>query len=337
MAGNLSLSRLERVYMAVQGAGSTDDFQTAASLGNNNYVRHIKAGLTNEIATLIRRDKTGARTRTLGVRGRGYGKWSYEGSLAPSGVNGTTADFDPLMQSVFGQAAASANGGLQYSFTDLPILAFTYASFRQPSTLQQRIAYGCVTQMVTFNIGQDIAEFTAEGEARFVLNSDYTPTSEEAGLGSVSYTEPSAPVSHGGIIAGFTGSISIGGNDIARIRTAQVKIDAGNFVIKDTFGHYIPDDTEGDVRIVTLSFTMYDTDEAAQQTIRNAAITKTPVDANLTVGTVAGSIVNFFLKNVQLASYQYDDSGRRFSLTMPESPAFGTSITSKDEIKITLQ
>jgi len=325
--------------MAVQGAGSTTDFQTVASLGNNNYVRHIKAGLTNEIATLIRRDKTGARTRTIGVRGRGFGKWSYEGSLAPSGVNGTNADFDPLMQSVFGQAAASANGGLQYSFVDTPILAFTYASYRQPSTLMQRIAYGCVTQMITFNIGQDIAEFTAEGECRFVLDSDYissATTEEQGGLSSIP-SEPSSPVSHGGIIAGFTGSISIGGNTIARIRTAQVKIDAGNFVIKDTFGHYIPDDTEGDVRIVTLSFTMYDTDEASQQAIRVAAITKTPVDANLTVGTVAGSMVNFFLKNVQLASYQYDDSGRRFSLTMPESPAFGTSITSRDEIKVTLQ
>src|SRR5690242_13279884 len=116
---NVALSRLERVYMKVQ-TGSDDDsrFQTAVTPGNNDYCRHIKVTLKNNVNVLVRRDKTGARTATQGVRGGSFGAWTYEGSLAPSGVNGTPPNFEPIMQSIFGQGPASANGGLQYSFVD---------------------------------------------------------------------------------------------------------------------------------------------------------------------------------------------------------------------------
>ncbi len=331
---SLALSRLERVYVANQS-----NFLTVPSFGNTNAVRHIKANAKNDVALLVRRDKTGSRTATQGVRGRSFGTWSYEGSLAPSGVNGTAPDFDPIFQAIFGKASAAANGGLQYTFQDDPIKTFAMAIYRTPNTLNQKIAYGCAVNEATFNIGQDIAEWTATGECRFVVESDYfssASTDEKGGLGAFP-AEPGSPVTAGSIIAGFTGLINIGGSEIVRIRTATVKINNGAAVIKDTFGKYLPDDVEGDERNVTLSFNMYEDDTAAQQAIRRATITKTPVDADLTVGTVAGSIVQFQLKNVQLASYDSDDSARRFSLTVPDSRAFGTNLTSLDEIKITIK
>ncbi len=334
-----ALSRLERVYMALQGAGSDTDFATPASLGNSNYVRHIKATAKNNVAVLLRRDKTGTRTPTVGVKGREYGTWSYEGSLAPSGVNGTQPDFDPLMQSLFGQAAVSAGGGLRYAFVDTPLLAFTMGIYRTPSTLNQHLAVGCLAKTATFKVGEDIAEWTAEGECKFVEESDYfssATTEELMGLGSFP-AEPGAPVSHGGIIAGFTGLISIGGTTITRIRTATIKVETGQMPVKDVFGTYTPVTTEADWRNVTLAFSMYEDDTAGQQAIRKATISKTPVNASITVGTVAGSIVDFELINVQLASYDLDDSAIRYSLSVPESRAFGTDVTSLDELKITIK
>ncbi len=331
---SLALSRLERVYMADQSS-----FDTVPTFGNSNAVRHIKVDISNEIATLVRRDKTGSRSATLGIKGRSFGKWSYEGSLAPSGVAGTAPDFEPLIKAIFGQAPSVGGGIRTYTFVDDPILTFGLASYRTPSTLNQRIAYGCVVNEATFNVGADIAEWTASGEAKYVIESDYfgdASTEEKGGL-SVFPTEPGAPVTNGGIIAGFTGLIVIGGNTQVRIRTAQIKINNGAAVIKDTFGTYLPDDVEGDLRNVTLTFTLYEDDTAAQKAIREATITKTPVDADITVGTVTGSIVEFLLKNVQLAAYTLDDSARRYSLTVPESRAFGTSITSKDEITIKIK
>lgn len=332
---NAILSRLERIYAGVESA-----FGVIPSFGNSSCVRHIKIQMDNDIGLLVRRDKTGARTATIGVRGRSYAKWSYEGSLAPSGVNGTTPDFDPFFQGVFGGPAISGGGGLQYGpFVDVPNVTIAVAQYRQPSSVNQRIGFGMVVDEANFKIGADIAEWTCNGEGKFVIESDYfssASTDEKGGLGSFP-SEPGAPVTHGGIIAGFTGSFSLGGSTVARIRTADIKVKTQNQMIKDTFGHYTPDDTMGDVRMVTLAATMYEDDSAGQEAIRVAATTKTPLDADIILGTVAGSIVEFKLKNIQLASPTLDDSTLRYSMNIPESRAFGTSITSKDELIIIVQ
>lgn len=343
---NIIFSRLERVYLNVDPAFASDGTIAIGSFGNTNYCRHIKVELDNEIATLVRRDKTGARTATVGVRGRSSAKWSYEGSLAPSGTLGSTADFDPIMQAIFnGPAVSGASPGsgvgtaLVYGpFVDQPNKTFSMASFRQPSSVRQRIGFGLTVDEATFNLGADIAEWTANGTGKFVIDSEYfdsASTDEKGGLGSFP-TEPGAPVSHGGIIAGFTGSFRLNGAVVGRIRTAQIKIKNGNVMVKDTFSHYTPDDTMGDTRMVTLQATMYEDDSAGQQALRVASTTKTPVDADITLGTVSGSIVNFYLKNVQLAAFTTDDSSLRYSNTIPESRAFGTNITSRDECTISL-
>lgn len=342
---NTIFSRLERIYLAVDPAFNNDGTLTIPSFTNTSYCRSIKVALDNDVALLIRRDKTGARTATIGVKGREYAKWSYEGSLAPSGTNGQAPDFDPLMQALFngpsvaGTSPGGGTTGLVYGpFVDQPNTTFSMASYRQPSTVDQRIGFGLTVAEATFNLGQDIAEWTCNGTGKFVIDSDYlsSASADEAG-GLVSFpTEPSSPVSHGGIIAGFTGQFKLNGAVVSRIRTATVKINTQNVMVRDTFGHYTPDDTMGDVRMVTLQFSMYEDDSSGQQALRNASITKTPLDADITVGTFAGSIVNMYLKNIQLASPTRDDSTLRYSLNWPESRAFGTSITSKDEIILTL-
>lgn len=335
---NVAISRLERCYMKAQTPGADTDFNTAASLGNSNYCRHIKLMVKNNVDVLIRRDKTGTRSQTLGVKGREYGSWSYEGSLALSGTAGTVPDFDPILQSIFGQASTSGGGGVVYNFVDTPNMPITIASYRTPSTLNQKIGVGCLVNKAVFKIGEDIAEFTAEGDAKYVVESDYFSsalTEELCGLGSFP-AEPGSPVSHGGIIAGFTGAITIGGNAQIRIRTATITIEPQAKVVRDTFGFYTPQTTEADFRMVTMAAQLYEDDSTAQQALRVAALNKTPLAASLTVGTVAGNIANFTLNNILLASPDSDDSGLRYSMNFPESRAFGTSITSRDECVVTL-
>ena len=331
---NAILSRLERIYAVVEST-----FGVIPSFGNSSCIRHIKIQLDNDIATLVRKDKTGARTATVGVKGREFAKWTYEGSLAPSGVNGTAPDFDPFMQGLYGGPSTAGGGGLVYGpFVDVPNVTISIAQYRQPSTVNQRIGFGLVVDEANFKLGADIAEWTCSGEGKFVIESDYfsvASTDEKGGLGSFP-SEPGAPVTHGGIIAGFTGNFSLNGSTVARIRTADIKVKTQNQMIKDTFGFYTPQDTMGDVRMVTLAATMYEDDSAGQEAIRVLTTNKTPCDANITMGTVAGSIVNFYLHNVQLATPTYDDSTLRYSMNIPESRAFGTSITSKDECIITI-
>jgi len=407
-----SLSRLERVYMQDQAdflfiPGGVAAGSGSATVANGDAVRHIAVALNPAVETLIRRDKTGSRTATEGVRGRSAGDWSYEGSLAPNGVAGTEPDFAPLLKAVFGAAptvnsgsvsvtaasnatpivitaaghsladgdlvtiasvggttdangtwvvsgvagndfalvgsvgnAAYTSGGtasevnLEYGFVDQPILPFTMYSFRTPSGLAQRCAFGCLPQEINFSLGQDVAEFTSSGRCRFVIDTSYFSSGDVDETGGLATfpTEPVAPVTSGGIIAGFTGRAVIGGVEVARIRTASIKIESGNTVIEDNFGAFLPNETEGAERSVTIAFSLYDSDEAAIDALRVASITKTGVDFILNIGTVVGSIVVLRLKGVQLSSGTYDDSGNRFVLDYADSRAFGSSLTALDEL-----
>jgi hypothetical protein len=307
-----------------------------ASFTNTNCVRHIKMDLRNNIGILERRDKTGHRSATIGVKGRGFGSWTYEGSLAPSGTAGTAPDFEPLMVAAMGQAPTLTGGQLVYTFLDTPIPSFSMASYRTPSTLNQRIATGCIVKTIMFNFGQDVAEFTAEGDCHNVVESDnfsFATAEEKCGL-SVFPPEPSSPVTNGGIIAGFTGLITIDGNAIVRIRNLQVKMDTQGDVVKDTFGFYYPTDIEAGVRLVTCTFSLYEDDEAAEQALRQVSISKTPVDISAVVGAVSGSIVECDLTQVLLASPTSDDSGLRYVQSWPESRAYGTSITALNELTV---
>jgi len=340
-AGNVALARLERIYLKNQSA-----FDVIPSFGNNDYVRHIKATLFTETATLIRQDKTGHRTTSVGARGRSYGKWTFNSSMVTSGTAGTAPPHDPIFQAAFCQAGTGAGGGWQYTHADISsapppeLPTFAMASYRRPSTLDQIIMYGCTPNEITWKIGQDIAEFEASGEARFGLSSDYVAsghaTSDElAGVSSFP-AEPGSPVAvDGGIIAGFTGSISIGGSSVARLRTAEIKEVMNASVVRDTFNAYVPDDNQAGVRVCTISFNLYDDDEASEAALRVASTTKIPVDADITVGTVSGNMVNFKLKNIQLESPTREETELRFSQSWPASRAYGTDITTLDELIVT--
>lgn len=407
-----SQSRLERVYVQDQTAfdlipGGNTAGSGTANVANGNCMRHIKVTLSNEVSTLVRRDKTGSRSATVGVKGREFGRFALEASLAPNGTAGSAPDFEPILKAVFGQSpttptgtvsvsgatnaspivvttathslasgdlvnitgitgntaangiwvinvlsgttfellgssgnAAYGTGGTvskvcrKYTFVDDPLLQFALWSFRQPSTLAQRVAYGCSPNEMTFNLGQDISEFSVSGECKFVLDSDYfsSATAEEKGGISAMPTEPSSPTTNGGIIAGFTGRAVIGGATIARIRTATIKISNGSALVKDTFGKSMADEIEADQRSVTVSFNFYDTDDASIKAIKNAGITKTPMDFIFNLGTVTGSTVVLWLKQVQLETPALDDGQRRFSASVAESRAYGTSPTAKDEL-----
>lgn len=263
------------------------------------------------------------------------------GNTAANGVwivQAVTANTFELIGSVGNGAYTSGGTGSKvsrkYTFADDPLAYFTLWSFRQPSTLNQRVAFGCNVNELTFNLGADIAEFSASGEAKWMLESDFFSSADSDQKGGISAfpTEPAAPVTNGGIIAGFTGRAVIGGSTIARIRTAQVKINNGSDLVKDTFGKYYPDDIEADTRNVSISFSFYDTDDTAIKAIRNAGNTKAGVDVVLNLGTVTGSTVVLWLKGVQLATHTLDDGQRRFVGNVGESRAFGTSLTAKDEL-----
>ncbi len=338
-----SLSRQERLYLQKQPTfglipGGNLSVPTTATVAGSNACRFTRMRLQNETAVLVRPDKTGSRSQTVGIRGRSFGRWSMDMALAASGTAGTVPDCDPLLVGLFGKdASVSAGVSCTYALDDAIPLT-TLWSFRQPSTLDQRVLHSAVVQEATFNLGQDVATWTCQGEGSWVLTSGYfgsADATQKAGL-SAFPTEPGSPTTNGGIIAGFTGQVTIGGNVIAVVRTASLRIQTQNMMVKDTFGTYYPNLTEGGERTVQTSFSLYDSDDASTEAIKELAYTKQAATIVYQVGTVAGSIWTFTLQNVQMSMFDLNDQGLRFTVDMSESRSYASSLTALDELSLVI-
>lgn len=332
---NYVLSRNERVYIAKQPT-----FGTAVSPTATDAVRHIRCKLKPMVSTLRRRDKTGTRSQIAGKKGRQHGMWSIEGSLVHGADADDLPDYDALYEAAFGAAGVvTATEKVTYTLSDV-IKYFTMWQYVGDGTGTPNHQYGhsAVVRRMVFNIGQDVAEFSAEGECAWVQGSKSfagASLQEKAGLGAF----PAEPVSQtciGNLIEGFVGAITVGGSTIADLVSATITVDFANEVVKNTFGRRTPSGSEGDVRSVTVALSVHNSDDAALETLREASESKAQLDATFTVGEDAGHIYDFDLKAIQLEVPDYDDGARRTVLNFPEALAVGTP-GSKDEFKMTLR
>jgi len=213
---------------------------------------------------------------------------------------------------------------------------FTMYAFRTPAAIEQRCIFGSVVSEAVFNLGQDVATWSANGEGIWVLDSKYFANADATQKGGLTSfpAEPGAPVTNGGLITGFTGRFVVDGKNIANIQSATLRIATGNQIVKDTFGQSYGDAVEGDERQVTLDFSVYDDDATASDNLKKVSYDKTSVEAVLQVGNVVGNIWIWYMKGFQLAAPTYDDGQRRFKVNFNGSRGFGTSITALNEIAL---
>lgn len=267
------------------------------------------------------------------------------GNTAANGVwviKNITANTYELAGST-GSAAYTSGGtgsraSVRYSLSD-SILGFAAYVFRTPAALQQRVSIGSVVSQAQFQLGQDVADFSASGDSFWIGDSD-THSGADAEAKAALTTFPVEPVgtlpSDGGIIAGFTGRAVVNGATTATIRQATVNINTGNAMVRDTFGTYYADaDGEGDERSVTASFSIYDNDSAAARTLYQRGLDKQPIEIILQIGTVPGNILVAHLKGVQLNTGGLDDGQRRMVRAYSDCRAYGSGPGNLDEVRLT--
>jgi len=338
---NYAISRQEHIYLQSETTfGQIPNTGGTATLAGSNASRAINAGLVAVVNNYPRPDKTGTRSQVIGLLGRKSATWSLSQSLAGNGVAGVAPDVAPILTALFGVAPTIvASTSVTYNLVDpSPIPSFSLWSFRTPATLAQRVVLGAVVGEATFQLGQNIATWSANGTGIWCLDSDnysVEDSTEQGGLTSFP-TEPVTPVTNGQSTVGFTGLATFDGNVIAEIQTASIRMRTGSAVVNDTFGSYYPVLSEGEMRTVGLSFTVYDSDGTGIKDLKAKAITQTPITITLQIGTIAGNIWTFTLNNVQLASPTYDDSKNRYMCVFPESLAHASSISVRNEIVLAL-
>jgi len=281
---------------------------------------------------------------------------SISSHLTNTNANGTYAAYatDATSLTLLGSTATGAGVGsggsvskviVKYTLSD-DITFFTLWSFRQPSSVDHRVAHTCIVNQATFNLGQDVATWTASGDTMWVLSSKSFGSADayqRAGLTAFP-AEPATPVTNGNIIPGFTGrfvmgpTATIGTNAKAfpSVRNLTVTARTENAHIKDTFGSYYATSTEGGERNIAATFNVYDDDSDEVQALKLAADAKTPQNAYITVGTEAGNTFTFILRNIYLASNTLGDGQLRFDVSFGESRATSSSLALKDEFELVI-
>lgn len=233
--------------------------------------------------------------------------------------------------SAYVSGGTASRVGYRYALSD-NIISGCLWSFRQPASIEQRATFGAVATRAQFQLGQDVARCSFSGDALWSLQSDQYSVADVIQKGGISAfpTEPGSPVTNGGIIAGFTGSVSVAGANIATLRTATIDFNTQNQLVKDTFGTYYPSSVQGDERNVGITFSLYEDDSTAFQNITAAANARTPVQIPLFMGTASGSIFGIVLNNVQLATPKREEN-IRYIANFSGSTAHGSSLTARDE------
>ena len=267
------------------------------------------------------------------------------GNTAANGVwkiANVTANTYELVGSA-GSAAYTSGGngsrvGVRYTLSD-NILAFTAWLFRTPASLQQRCGFGLVAQQATFNLGQDVAEWTAGGGGVWPVDSDTFASADLTQRGGLSAfpAEPAGTLpTDGGLVAGFTGMFVTGTTKLANIRSCPIEVQTGNEPVTEEFGTFYPSTMEGDERSILISPSLYDQDDAGTKAIYQAAIDKTQLDVFVAVGTKVGGTFCFDLKGVQIDEPSLNDGQRRMTRNYRNCRAYGSGPSALDELVITV-
>lgn len=267
-----------------------------------------------------------------------------DGSAGP-GLNGTwvigsvTPEGFVLLGSAgtgsYTGGATAFRQGVKYSLSDA-VNSFSLWRFRQPATLQQMVGLGCVVGEAKFLLGQDIARWTLQGDAKWVLDSQEAPYADVDQLGGLTAfpTEPAQAVTNGGLIAGFSGRAVVDGYPLATLRNIAIEIGTGNAIGQGYFGTAYGLGTEGGIRTVTVQFEVSDDDSATAQNLYHQALTKTPIDLVLQVGRVSGSMFVFVVRGLQLDMPSLEDGERIFTRKFAASLAHGSGLGETDELTI---
>lgn len=321
-------SRDERVFIKAETT-----FRTIPTFLTGNGCRVIQVALNPDQALIDRPDKSGNRGQLQGRPGRRVADWSINASIATPAAAGGVPDIDPVLQAFFGQPPTIvASTSATYSFLDGTTKSFAIASYRSPSTLQQRIGFGCIGRSARFEYGGDVALQTFSGPMVWAYDSDEAATLADGNIGKGGLTgttfpaEPGTITQNGDFITGFEGLVTVGGSTVVEFQNGAITMDTGA-ELTPAFGDGYSIVPVLGKRVVGIEINTFDGDSAALATIRNLGKSKTAVDIIMRVGVAAGGRAEWTLKRVQFQQPRIVENGERYDMQIANSPAHVASAT----------
>jgi len=285
-----------------------------------------------------RPDKTGSLGQIVGTPGRKSATWTMQTSMAGSGAAGTKPEIDEFLEAAFGAAAtASAGVSVTYNLANAAP-SLTIFDFNRPATVSQRAIMGAIVSRMKADIGQDFAALEFSGEGKWAIDTDQFSTADTTAKSGLTTfpTEPTTPTSVGSAVAGYKGTITLDGQTYTTFRTGSIELAVARELPKDGWSSDYPIAPANGLRTVRLDFSLYDDDSANLQAFKGKAFSNTPVNITLAIGTSAGNIWTWNLKNVLVAKPAYDYSQTRRGVNFNGCTAHMSSITQDDELQLVL-
>lgn len=332
---NVPYSRTRSLYITDVSA-----FGTAVAPANGDACRLSTFEVSPEQPINIRPDVNPSLSRTAGTPGRKSHNWRCAMSLAGSGTAGTPPDAHLLWRALFGKYTNTPGTSDAYECDDVQKFVDLYHYVKgSPSVgnVSQEAALSAVVSQAVVEFGGDFATVEFSGESKVNLTTEAfsgSDTDSKCGLASFP-TEPGSPTTSGDACPGYKGTVTIDGNPYTTTKTGRLTIASPKPLIHDNWGSDLPAEGAPDIRDVTFDFTVYD-DDGNILTVKAKAWANTAIDVSFGLGTAAGNIHTFLLKNVLMGKPKYDYSQTRRAVTFTGCRAHATSGTSKDEAKYTV-
>lgn len=326
-------TRDERAYALLESAyGLTPNTNGVSSLSGSNCFSLISIDLDPDVDLYEAEYKTGSRSMIQGQPGRKVGSFRISIPLKGSGTPGVPADYSPILISALGVRTIVPGTNVIYSLQDNPANTFSLYRFRTPSVLCQQLGISCIPTRVTWTIGQNMANWSVEGQCMWVQDSEQFPSADTIGRGGLTSfpTEPTSPVTNGIQAQGFVGSISMDGNVLANIQQMTITANLGWSQNRTFFGSYYPTDILGGIRQISGTIEAFDDASAAMMDLRAKGLSKAPIAIYAQVGNVPGNTHQFTCNNCQLSYPSLSDSGDRFGARL-NFTAHETSAGLRDE------
>jgi hypothetical protein len=312
--------------------GTVNNSSGVATVLGSNAVRIATLDTAPTQATVKRDVKTGTLTPIVQLPSRPGGTWSLTTELCGNGVAGVKPDLDDILAAAFGKASTvvastSVSYGLADNLSGSPSPSLSIFNFRDPATTLQQIAIGAVVKSMGLSFNENGAQkITFGGPCKYVLESHRfagEPTANKCGLTAFP-TRPVSPVYNGGPVLGWNGTVTIGGNTYATLRSGSLSVDFARELQADVLGAGLAIGVMQGERAWPVELTLYADDSANFQALM-AALSTTVQSVVISVGNAAGNTHTFTLNGILFDRQTMDASARNWSVKI-KGNASGTNL-----------
>ena len=200
----------------------------------------------------------------------------------------------------------------------------TLFDYWSPSTAVQRVLAGMAVDTLSIKVNGDFHEFDFNGQAQDIVD---TASFQNGQFGLTTFPpEPAvAPINYS-IIPGNLGQVWLGISPARffTLTTATVTFSNNLDLRADEFGWILPRAIAPGQRTVSMSFSIFEMDDAATAALYQAARQRSPISVMMQLGQQQGELFGIYMNSVVPEVPAFDDSQTRLQWQFQNSRAQGS-------------